>query len=58
MAEQRCDCDPTVHADGSKTHEDDCPLYPWCPHEVGAYVCLIPCGCTCQPCLALDGTDA
>lgn len=40
-----CNCDPFIHSDGSKTHDEDCPVFPWCPHEVGWYVCLMPCGC-------------
>jgi hypothetical protein len=49
----RCDCEPLEHDDGSVTHEDTCPTYPWCPHEIGAYTCPVPCGCECNPCKAL-----
>lgn len=49
-----CDCEPEVHDDGSRSHHPDCATYPWCPHEMGAYVCLIPCGCQCGPCVALN----
>lgn len=50
----RCECEPEVWEDGSVTHEQECPLYPWCPHEVVAAVCFIPCGCQCKPCRALE----
>jgi hypothetical protein len=49
----RCDCEPIVYDDGSKTHEYECAIYPWCPHETTAATCDIPCGCQCEPCLAL-----
>lgn len=47
-----CDCEPTFWDDGSVSHEDDCDLAPWCPHEMSA-MCPIPCGCRCDGCLAL-----
>jgi hypothetical protein len=49
----RCDCEPTRYDDGSISHEPDCNVYPWCPHEVVAYSCLMPCGCQCEPCARL-----
>lgn len=49
-----CDCEPIVHDDGSRTHEQDCAIYPWCPHEVAAYACLMPCCCGCGACNALS----
>lgn len=48
-----CDCEPEVFDDGSVLHEDSCNLANWCPHEVGAYVCFMPCGCRCDSCLRL-----
>lgn len=54
VPERRCDCEPTVHADGSVTHDDTCALYPWCPHEAGAFTCGMPCGCGCNGCAALS----
>lgn len=47
-----CDCEPTTWDDGSVSHEDDCPLYPWCPHEIAA-TCSMPCLCRCDGCMAL-----
>lgn len=48
-----CDCEPIVYSDGSRSHEIDCAAYPWCPHEVGGYVCDVPCACPCTSCQEL-----
>ena len=51
-----CDCEPTIHGDGSVSHEDECAIYPWCPHEVGGYVCDMPCRCGCRSCAVLTAS--
>lgn len=48
-----CDCDPYIFKDGSKGHYENCAAYPWCPHEVVAASCLMPCNCSCAPCVRL-----
>jgi hypothetical protein len=53
MSGHVCDCEPDVWPDGSVSHEETCAIYPWCPHEMGAYVCGIPCGCQCAGCTRL-----
>lgn len=48
-----CTCEPIAWEDGSVSHEDHCAIYPWCPHEMGAYTCGVPCDCRCDGCLRL-----
>jgi hypothetical protein len=58
MTELRCDCEPTIYDDRSVGHDQGCAVYPWCPHEVVAYACLMPCGCSCARCVALARAHA
>jgi hypothetical protein len=50
---RECDCEPTTWGDGPVSHDDACAIHPWCPHEMGALTCSIPCGCRCDGCLSL-----
>lgn len=54
----KCDCEPTVYADGSVKHQDECNVCPWCPHEAIAYICLMPCGCHCARCTELSAAHS
>jgi hypothetical protein len=52
-----CNCEPITYDDGSSSHEEDCRMYPWCPHEMGRASCPMPCSCPCAPCTALGGAS-